>query len=328
MVQSKRTVKTTRSKTGIEVDVIYCRMCRKNKKPIEFFTAVDEILDTNGYFSICKECCEKLYEGYFRTERDMARSILRTCRKINLKFDEGAVEAAKLHIETKKENGTNLGNVIGTYKSKLVITQKTNIGDKVTSLDLTFIEPNISLPLAHPLDSSEVSTAELQQKWGRNYNFEDYEYLEREYSEWEKTNSCETKAEKKLIIEICHKSLEIEKRREETGTTPSNLVKELQEIMKTAAVDPSKANAAGAGRTLETFSGIIKIIEETEPADYFEDKEMFKDFDNIGWYFRKYITRPLKNFITQSRDFNVADDDSEEDDSEFEEFISGASEES
>jgi len=324
MVQSKRTVKTTRSRTGIEVENVYCRMCRENKKPSEFFSAVDEHLDSNGFFSICKQCCEKMYEGYFRTERDMARAILKTCRKINLKFDEAAVQSAKLHMETKKSTG----NVIGIYKSKLMATQRTNIGDKVTSLDLTFIEPNIVLPLAHPLDSSEVSTAELQQKWGRNYNFEDYEYLEREYSEWEKTNSCETKAEKKLIIEICHKSLEIEKRREETGTTPSNLVKELQEIMKTAAVDPSKANAAGAGRTLETFSGIIKIIEETEPADYFEDKEMFKDFDNIGWYFRKYITRPLKNFITQSRDFNVADDDSEEDDSEFEEFISGASEES
>jgi hypothetical protein len=298
----------------------------KNLKPSEFFTSVDD-LDSNGVFSICKNCCDHLYEGYFRTERDMARAILKTCRKINLKFDEGAVESAKLHIATKKENGTDVNSVIGTYKSKLVPSQKNNFGDKVTSLDLTFIEPNIVLPLAHPLDSSESSTAELQQKWGKNYNFEDYEYLEREYSEWEKTNSCETKAEKKLIIEICHKSLEIEKRREETGTTPSNLVKELQEIMKTAAVDPSKANAAGAGRTLETFSGIIKIIEETEPADYFEDKEMFKDFDKIGWYFRKYITRPLKNFITQSRDFNVADDDSEDDDSEFEDFVSGASEE-
>ena len=323
MVQSKRTVKTTRSRTGIEVENVYCRMCRENKKPSEFFSAVDEHLDSNGFFSICKQCCEKMYEGYFRTERDMARAILKTCRKINLKFDEAAVQSAKLHMETKKSTG----NVIGIYKSKLMATQRTNIGDKVTSLDLTFIEPNIVLPLAHPLDSSEVSTAELQQKWGRNYNFEDYEYLEREYSEWEKTNSCETKAEKKLIIEICHKSLEIEKRREETGTTPSNLVKELQEIMKTAAVDPSKANAAGAGRTLETFSGIIKIIEETEPADYFEDKEMFKDFDNIGWYFRKYITRPLKNFITQSRDFNVSEDESDDDESEFEDFVSGASEE-
>jgi len=297
----------------------------KMKKPVDFYSSVDD-LDSNGVFSICKECCDKLYDGYFSTERDVARAILRTCRKINLKFDEGAVKAAELHIETKKANNGTVNSVMGMYKGKLSSSQKSSFGDKDSSPDLTFSEPHIILPVAHPLDASDISTDELQQKWGKNYNFEDYEYLEREYSEWEKTNSCDTKAEKKLIIEICHKSLEIEKRREETGTTPSALVTDLQNIMKTAAVDPSKANAAGAGRSQETFSGIIKIIEEKEPADYFEDKELFKDFDNIGWYFRKYVTRPLKNFITQSRDFNVAEDDSDDEESEYEDFVSGVSE--
>ncbi len=53
----------------------------------------------------------------------------------------------------------------------------------------------------------------------------------------------------------------------------------------------------------------MKVIEENEPASYYEDKKLFKDFDDIDFYFKKYVTRPLKNFVTQSRDFNVDTED-------------------
>ena len=75
--------------------------------------------------------------------------------------------------------------------------------------------------------------------------------------------------------------------------------------MKTAAIDPNKANASGQGKGKESFSAFIKMIEETEPADFYKDKGLFKDFDNVEFYFEKYVTRPLKNFIMGSRDFNV-----------------------
>jgi hypothetical protein len=58
-------------------------------------------------------------------------------------------------------------------------------------------------------------------------------------------------------------------------------------------------------------------VEETTPSEYYKDKELFKDFDNIGSYFKKYITRPIKNFVTGSRDFNVNTDDDAEYDSEY-----------
>jgi hypothetical protein len=60
------------------------------------------------------------------------------------------------------------------------------------------------------------------------------------------------------------------------------------------------------------------LIEETEPAEYYADKTMFKDFDNIGFYFEKYVTRPLKNFVMGSRDFNVeTEKDGDDDDDSF-----------
>lgn len=35
---------------------------------------------------------------------------------------------------------------------------------------------------------------------------------------------------------------------------------------------------------------------------------MFKDYDNLAVYFNNYVVRPLKNFITGSRDFTLNDE--------------------
>lgn len=310
MVVSRRKKQTVTSNTGVEVDKIYCRRCMEFKKPTEFFTAVDKDLDLNGFFSVCKSCCDELYSGYYRIEHDVARAILQLCRKLNVKFDEASVDSTIAQLKTYADKGKQTDSVLGIYKGKLAANSKNNMSDKISSFDLTFVEPNTILPPAHPLDDS-LQSHDLKEFWGENYNFEDYEYLEKELAEWKATHKCDTKAEEMLLKEICYKSLEIRKQRLLPKGSTAALVNELQALMKTASVDPAKTTVAGSGKSLDTFSGIIKMIEEKEPADFYKDKELFKDFDNIGWLFRKYVTRPLKNFITQSRDFNVEQDEEE-----------------
>jgi hypothetical protein len=299
----------------IDEQRVYCRKCMSLKRPTEFFVAVDLEIDKNGFFSICKKCCDEIYNNYYRVERDMARAILRTCRKINLRFDESAVESTETHLKTMIDNGKSASGVIGVYKAKLVSSLKNNFSDAASGFDLTFMESGISLPPSEPLDDSEESY-DLKQIWGDGFSFDDYQFLEREFSEWTKTHKCDTKAEKMLLKEICHKSLEIRKKRDESngaGTTPTNLIKDLQDLMKTASVDPAKTLLANSGKNKDTFSAFVKIIEENEPAEYYSNKGLYKDFDGLDFYFKKYVTRPLKNFVTQSRDFNVeVDDDSDE----------------
>ena len=45
-------------------------------------------------------------------------------------------------------------------------------------------------------------------------------------------------------------------------------------------------------------------IEQTTPAEYYKDQTLFKDFDGLGEYFKRMITRPIKNIIfgTDERD--------------------------
>ena len=313
MVQSRRKVKTVVSNTGVTVEKIYCRRCMTLKVPSEFFSAVDD-LDSNGFMSICKKCCNEIYDSYYSVEHSIAKAILRTCRKINLMFDEGCVGSTETHLKTLFDNGKPTDNIIGIYKSKLAQSQKNNFSDPGSEFDLTFHEPNIMIKNEPMTDDEEFESGDLKLVWGENLTFDDYQFLEREYDEWKKTHRCDTKAEKTLIREICHKELEIRKKRIETqGHVPGSLTKELQDLMKTANVDPSKTSEANSGKNKERYSKFIEILEENDPADYYKDKMLYKNFDNQDFILKKYVTRPLKNFITQSRDFNVeAEDDVDE----------------
>jgi len=312
---------------GVELETLYCRKCCQQKNPRDFMTTSDPFLDSSGKMSVCKPCVNEMYQLVYTSERSVEKTILRMCRMLNVRFDEPALAATLVQMETASQKGRDIKNVFGVYKAK-VNAPALHGGcqnDPWLESDTTFREPGITF-ISNPLPEDDEETFDLEQFWGTNFSADDYAFLEKELDDWKKTHKSDTKAEIMLLKELCHKSLMIRKERALERPTAS-LIKELQELMKTANVDPAKASAATAGKTHDTYSSFIKTIEENEPADYYKDKDLFKDFDGIDWYFKKYITRPLKNFITGSRDFSVERDDEEDDDDfNMEDLINGIGE--
>ena len=47
------------------------------------------------------------------------------------------------------------------------------------------------------------------------------------------------------------------------------------------------------------------MIEKYTPAEYYKDKKLYRDYDNLGEYISRFLFRPLKNlmFGTQDRDY-------------------------
>ena len=55
----------------------------------------------------------------------------------------------------------------------------------------------------------------------------------------------------------------------------------------------------------------IGDIERYTPAEFYQDKSLYKDADGIGSYASRFIFRPLKNLLTGSKEidkeFNLSD---------------------
>lgn len=303
--RSKRLV-TPQSSTGLEIKDSYCRICMQTKPVNNFYETTDPFIDRNGYMSICKDCINDLYIKFFASEGTFEKAILRLCRILNIAFNQSAVQATITHIDKMMDRGKNTETPFGIYKSKVTSFSHLNKG-----APLTFVEPGTTV-VTDQLDDSEDSY-DLKQFWGEGMNVADYEFLEREYSDWRKTHKSDTKAEITLLKEICFKQLEIRKLRLE-GKSVDSALTGLQNLMKTASVDPAKANLASAGKTNETFGEFVRMIEEKEPAEVFGDEKLFADFDGIERYMKNYILRPLRNFVLGSRDFNINEEDVNDDD--------------
>jgi hypothetical protein len=302
-----RRPKSTVSKTGVEVTSCYCRKCMETKKPTDFYQAVDNgMLDANGYFSVCKECCAKIYVGQYSVTHDLGKAIYNTCRILNIRFDDGAISSTKMHLETQGKTDDD-PKTFGIYKSK-VVSKNLNEGENAKYNDYTFQEHTIA-PVGNPMsDDAFEEAVSVKEFWGDGLELEDYRFLEKELADWKKSYAISTKADEFYIRQICLRILEIEKVRT-AGNSPDSVMKSLQTLLKDAGLTPAQQTAASSGKGVETWGTIIKTIGETSPEEYYKNKELFKDFDNLGDYLQKYLTRPLKNFVTGSRDFNIVDID-------------------
>jgi len=289
-----------------------CRKCLRVRRLSFFYPTTNPEWDSNGHMTTCRYCVEEMFEKYYVSEGSLAGAILKLCKILNVRFDFNAIESTQKQIDTYESRGKQAKSIFGIYKKNLV---KGGYGGFSNDDDLTYHE-GVKYD-APPLSSEEYdqeSVDEIVSFWGQGMTPDEYNFLESELDRYKKTHKCDTAAEESLLRQICFCELDIRKSRENGGTPSKNSIDLLQSLMKTASVDPAKAAIASAGKSQDAFSAFIKTIEANEPADYYKDKELFKDFDNISWYFEKYVTRPIKNFITLSRDFNVEEKDLDDDD--------------
>lgn len=267
-----------------------------------FYEATNPGLDSNNFMSICKSCCNKLYDDYFAIYNNVEIALQLTCQDLDIRYSKDAIKQMKSHIESLMSKGKKADKVFGYYKSKLSSTGKTNTGMESFRYKDSDIETLNNIQDFEEEDMDE----DLILFWGRGFSLEDLIFLETELSSWKQTHKCDNQAEVTLLREICIKILEIRKSREKKDST-GGLQKELQDLMKTASVDPAKANAASAGKSHDAFGLWIKDIEQFKPAEWFEEQEKYKDMDGFILYIQNYIVRPIRNFITGNRDFQVND---------------------
>jgi hypothetical protein len=249
--------------------------------------------DENGSGKMiwCKECVNKQYDEYLYKYNNVYSGIYYTCRRFDIPFFPDKVNwvASQLEDDNFKQKAFEI------YMQKV--------------FSLHWDEVSVCFDDGATIAPEQFENIEGEEnrikKWG-NFGTDDLDFLDYELEDWQKTHSCDNKAELTLLKQICIKELDIRKMQADHQDT-SKALKDLQDLMKTASVDPAKANAASIGKSVDAFGVWVKDIEEKRPAEWFEDQEKYKDMDGFGTYLKNYVWRPIENFLTGARNFFVND---------------------
>lgn len=282
----------------------YCRRCQRNRELKFFYNAVDDVLDCNGYMSICRTCMAELYDKYYASEKSLKKAIFKACKTFNVRFDDIALDLTEKHIETSRNNGKIVESIFGIYIGKLILSLNngTLAGNMIFSEAFSHVSEDGIAP--------DHNNAEyFIESWGEGLSENDYLFLEHNFFKFKETHKADTFAEIVLLRRVCKKLLFINKAEIEGDTNIAKFEKELMELMKSLAISPQYAKMADGGKNLETFGNWIAEIEREEPAEWLEHEgNLYKDVDNTELYFDNYIRRPLRNLILQSQDFNLTDE--------------------
>lgn len=311
----KKAPETVTTKTGVAIETNYCRKCMKPLPVKEFHECVDAgFIDSNGLMSVCKNCTQDIYDEVFKETQSIEKTIHKMCVSLNTKYSNDAVEALKKQIFTLQESGKNVNAIWGVYKQKLTSTKK--------SMDKSGLEDMTYEDVATVFTSEELNIKKLpipqsvRDFWADEEDTlkdEDIRFLEKKYASFNQGNATLPFNEVVLLQEVCFTMLKIKKLRANNDET-EDAVTELQKLMKSLNITPGDNTTTS--KEDEAFGLWIRDIEMYEPAQWLLSDprgDIYRDVGNTEEYFQKFTTRPAKNFITGSRDFNTENEDFEDD---------------
>lgn len=254
----------------------------------------------NGYLHICKKCLDKVFLHYvdnvFDGDQDKAMELL--CATTNTYFDENAWAIAKNHPSKNRSkisvyfSKLNLNQSTGTSYADTILYRNANKVENAQSVSQVEENPNIAV---------SIETIRL---FGLGFSEQDYETLKYEYDDWvDKYGKPEDKRQDELYKSICYLKLQLQKAVQNGDTSIGALAKTYKEYINAATteLEDRKQKKEDAVK-LDPLGVWIRDIEKYTPAEYYKDKELYRDSDGIGAYASRFIFRPLKNLLTGSKE--------------------------
>lgn len=276
-----------------------CSKCKEEKILVDFYLASNDAINSDGRLCICKICLEKTMDF---TD---VESLISAMRMVDRPF-----------IRNDYEASLSARNPFGEYMRRMGMPQNKNRTYLDSEFDKTLAKHSNKKKKDEYLESVELSKrgisednlSTLRKKWG-DFEEGDYMFLEEFYRDYERTYSTDTPAQVNLYRNIAKTHLQADK---ELSSGNIKAYKDLMELSSKMHTDgnikPIQNTGGNEDRGVSTYGLWIKEIEKEEPCEFFENRELYDDYDSIKKYWKNWFVRPFKNIFNISKDFDVGDD--------------------
>lgn len=248
----------------------------------------------DGYINICNSCRDayyyKLVDLYNGNE---AHAIRHFCQQFDIIFNEDALTASRQisadrsrisHYQAKK----NLGQTVrigSTYIDGMKYDYEQKMGEVIESREQA------------KANDSTISVSAVD-RWGVGFTEQDYKNLDEHYRMLKKVNPNIDSNQEIFVKDLCNiHMLKIHALQNGDSKEYATLVEQYAKTFKQAGLRTVEEKDSSND---ETFCMTLGFISDYTPEEFYKDKELYKDWDNIGEYVERHITRPLINLETGS----------------------------
>lgn len=258
----------------------------------------------DGFLPWCKECTDKylisLTAFYSNNEE---HAIEHFCQQVDWVYDIEPLKCAReissdrsriSHYAAKKN--LNVGNR-KTYFDTLKHNYEQKLGEVVTSREQAKSE------------NSTISASAVD-RWGVGFTEADYKNLDEHYRMLKKNNpNCDNNQEI-FVKSLCNiNMLMVRALRDGDSDKYVKLTDQYAKTFKQAGLrtieEKDSSNDEVVGVTLATIS-------QFTPEEFYKDKKLFEDYDELGDYYDRHICRPMRNIMfgddVRDKEFFVPDD--------------------
>lgn len=291
-----------------------CSCCGKGftKQNGNFQKSNDALFQSNnGYLPWCKECTDKYVNAmialYFNNEELAMRDF---CQRAGWNYDLNALIASR-----ETYSGHRDRTRISHYGAK----KNLNCGGRKTFID--------SLKYEYEQKQNEVITSKEQVKsedssvsgsavdrWGVGFTEQDYKELDTHYRLLKKNNPNTDQNQEIFIKSLCNLNLLMNKAIRDGNS--DKYVKLTDQYAKTFKQAGLRTIEEKDSSNDEVFGVTLATISQYTPEEFYKDKELYSDWDEIGEYFERHVCRPMENIMTGSetrdKEFFVPEEDEDE----------------
>ncbi len=248
----------------------------------------------NGYITMCNSCRDEYYRQLcILYKGNEPKAIRHMCMQFGWFFHDNAVVASR-QISSDRSR-------IGNYLAKKNLGQTSTLGSTdIDTIKFEFFNQRNKIVTSREQAKSEESTitASAVDRWGIGFTEADYKNLDEHYRMLKKNNPNADNNQEIFIKSLCNLNMLMVKALKDGDS--DKYVKLTEQYSKTFTKAGLKTIQETDNSADECLGVTLATISQYTPEEYYQDKELYKDYDKIGDYFTRFVKRPLKNLMTGS----------------------------
>ena len=283
-----------------------CSCCGKgfNSLKTNFQKTNSPLYQANdGYLPWCKSCTDSYMNiliGFYSQNEEHA--IEHFCQQVDWVYD---IEPLKCAREISSDRSR-----ISSYAAK----KNLNVGGRKTYFDT--LKYNYEQRQDEVITSREQAksddstiTASAVDRWGVGFTEQDYKNLDEHYRMLKRNNPNADNNQEIFIKDLCNiNMLKIHALQSGDSKEYATLVEQYAKTFKQAGLRTIEEKDDSNS---ETFGVTLATISQYTPEEFYKDKQLYEDWDELGDYYDRHICRPMKNLMfdedVRDKEFFVPD---------------------